>query len=76
MKITGGRVIHMNIILSILFPVLKSLETGVQNDSAPPFYYVFYEPFVIIVSGAVIIILIIVAILIIRRLRKSKTKVN
>ena len=66
----------MHIILSILLPVLDSLGTKVQYDSAPPFYYVFHEPFVIIVSGAVIIILIIVAILIIRRLRKSKTKVN
>ena len=62
----------MNLLLSLLFPILEFLRIRVQYNSAPPFYYVFHEPFVIIVSGAVIIALIVIAIIIIKRLRKSK----
>ena len=62
----------MNLLLSLLFPVLKSIGTGVPND-------VNFGPViaigivVILVVGAVIITLIVLAVKFLIRLRNKKT---
>jgi hypothetical protein len=63
----------MYILLSILFPVLKSLATGVQNDmSSGPVIAIGLV--VILVLGAGIIFLIVLAAKFLIRLRNNKAK--
>jgi hypothetical protein len=63
----------MHVLLSILFPVLKSLATGVQNDvSWGPVIAIGLV--VILVVGAAIIFLIVLAVKFLIRLRNNKAK--
>ena len=62
----------MNIILSILFPVLKSLSTKIQNDAGCP-GLVVVGIVVIVLVGAVIITLIVLAVKFLIRLKNKKT---
>ena len=62
----------MNIILSILFPVLKSLGTKIKNDAGGP-GLVIVGIVVIVLVGAVIITLIVLAVKFLIRLRNKKT---
>ena len=40
--------------LSVVFPILKSFRTGIQHDAGPPWFYVGIGLMFIIVVGALI----------------------
>ncbi len=57
--------------LSILFPILKSLGTGIQNDAGGPALAVV-GIVVLLLVAAVIIVIVVVVVKVLMRMRKNK----
>ena len=64
----------MNMMLSVLVPILKSFRTGIQHDAGPPWFYVGIGLMFIIVVGALIVGLIVGAVKLLKLFRNKKTK--
>jgi hypothetical protein len=61
-------------ILSLLLPMLRSIGTGIEYNSAEPFFYGVRKLVIIIAAGIIIIVLIVLAVKYLIRIRNNKTK--
>lgn len=64
----------MNMILTILFPILESFRARVQYDAGNPVAYLAIGLVFIIVVGAVITLLIVIAVKLLKHFRNKKSK--
>jgi hypothetical protein len=61
-------------ILSLLLPILRSIGTGIEYNSAEPFFYGVRKPIILITAGVIIVLLILLVVKQLNRIRKNKTK--
>jgi heme/copper-type cytochrome/quinol oxidase subunit 2 len=64
----------MNLVLSIVIPILESLGTRIQYDVGIPPIYFAIGIVVILIVGVVIVVLIVAAVRFLRSLRNNKDK--
>jgi membrane protein YdbS with pleckstrin-like domain len=65
---------RMNMILTILFPIIESFRASVQYDAGSPVAYLAIGLVFVIIVGAIIALLIVIAVKLLKHFRNKKSK--